>query len=214
MTVRGRSNSVALVGGVGKAFGAYRCRRSRRFLESKSTFDAPNLEKLVYNWDGFDYNPMTTLNSEKLAALAKDLTKDYPRSPRELLAGYIIGMRTLDKCRAALNNSLGEYHFDCPVDAMFFEFTGTTADQFKDFVATGANDQEVAEWVQKHAKPRERIEIIKWNNGLRYKRLSEMDDGIQEYMEDYIPQFVPKHLQHHIDYFFDIYDAEEKRMET
>jgi hypothetical protein len=37
---------------------------------------------------------------------------------------------------------------------------------------------------------------------------------IQEYMEDYIPEFVPKHLQHHIDYFFDIYDAEEKRMET
>jgi hypothetical protein len=33
-------------------------------------------------------------------------------------------------------------------------------------------------------------------------------------MEDYIPQFVPKHLQHHIDYFFDVYDAEEKRMET
>jgi Domain of unknown function (DUF5069) len=157
---------------------------------------------------------MTTLNSEKLASLAKDLTRDYPRSPRELLAGYIIGMRTLDKCRAELNSSLGEYHFNCPLDNMFFEYTGITADQFKDFVATGANDQEVAAWVAEHAKPRERIEIIKWNNDLRYKRLSEMDDGIQEYMEDYIPQFVPKHLQHHIDYFFDIYDAEEKRMET
>ena len=68
--------------------------------------------------------------------------------------------------------------------------------------------------VQQHAKPRERIEVIKWNNDPRYKRLSEMDDHTQEYMEDYIPQFVPKHLQHHIDYFFDIYDAEEKRMET
>ena len=157
---------------------------------------------------------MTALNSEKLAALAKDLTKDYPRSPRELLTGYIIGMRTLDKCRASLNNSLGEYHFDCPVDNMFFGFTGITADEFKDFVAIGASDEEVAAWVQRHAKPRERIEVIKWNNDLRYKRLSEMDDSIQEYMEDYIPQFVPKHLQHHIDYFFDIYDAEEKRMET
>ena len=123
-------------------------------------------------------------------------------------------MRTLDKCRASLNNSLGEYHFDCPVDNMFFGFTGITADEFKDVVATGASDEEVAEWVQQHAKPRERIEIIKWNNDLRYKRLSEMDDHTQEYMEDYIPQFVPKHLQHHIDYFFDIYDAEEKRMET
>jgi Domain of unknown function (DUF5069) len=123
---------------------------------------------------------MSTLNSGKLASLAKDLAKDYPRSPRELLAGYIIGMRTLDKCRAALNNSLGEYHFNCPLDGMFFEFTGITTDQFKDFVATGANDEEVAAWVQEHAKPRERIEVIKWNNDLRYKRLSEMDDGIKK----------------------------------
>jgi hypothetical protein len=81
-------------------------------------------------------------------------------------------------------------------------------------VATGATDEEVTDWVEKHAKPRERIEIIKWNNDLRYKRLSEMEDGVQEYMEDYIPQFVPAHLRHHIDYFFDIYDAEERRMET
>ncbi|MGA8657114.1 MAG: hypothetical protein WB586_13290 [Chthoniobacterales bacterium] len=41
---------------------------------------------------------MTTSTSQKLGSLAKDLTKDYPRSPRDLLAGYIIGMRTLDKC--------------------------------------------------------------------------------------------------------------------
>ena len=116
---------------------------------------------MMYDCDRHDYNPMTTLNSEKLAALAKDLTKDYPRSPRELLAGYIIGMRTLDKCRASLNNSLGEYHFDCPVDNMFFGFTGITADEFKDVIATGASDEEVAEWVQQHAKPRERIEVIK-----------------------------------------------------
>ena len=49
-----------------------------------------------------------------------------------------------------------------------------------------------------------------WNNEWRYKRLSEMPDPIQEFMEEYIPQFVPLELRHHIDYFFDIYDAEEK----
>lgn len=157
---------------------------------------------------------MTTPNSQKLASLAKDLTKDYPRSPRDLLAGYIIAARTLDKCRAFLNNSIGEYHFDCPLDNMFFGFAGITSEQFKEFVSTGAEDEEIAAWIVQHAQPRERIEIIKWNNDLRYKRLSELPDSIQEFMEDYIPQFVPAHLRHHIDYFFDIYDAEEKRMET
>jgi hypothetical protein len=157
---------------------------------------------------------MTTPNSQKLASLAKDLTKDYPRSPRDLLAGYVIGMRTLDKCRAFLNDTVGEYHFNCPLDNMFLEFAGISAEDFKDFVASGATDDEVAAWVEKHAKPRPRIEIIKWNNHHRYQRLSEMDDHVQEYMEEYIPQFVPAHLRHHIDYFFDIYDAEEKRMEA
>jgi hypothetical protein len=157
---------------------------------------------------------MTTPNPKKLASLAKDLTKDYPRSPRDLLAGYIIAARTLDKCRAFLNNSIGEYHFDCPLDNMFFAFSGITSEQFKEFVSTGAEDEEIAAWIVQHAQPRERIEIIKWNNDLRYKRLSELPDRIQEFMEDYIPQFVPAHLRHHIDYFFDIYDAEEKRMET
>jgi hypothetical protein len=75
---------------------------------------------------------MTTPNSQKLASLAKDLTKDYLRSPRDLLAGYIIAGRTLDKCRAFLNNSIGEYHFDCPLDNMFFGFAGITSEQFKE----------------------------------------------------------------------------------
>ncbi len=128
--------------------------------------------------------------------------------------GYIIGARTLDKCRAFLNNSIGEYHFDCPLDNMFFGFTGITSEQFKEIVSTGADDEEIAAWIVKQAKPREQIEIIRWNDDLRYKRISEMSDEIQEYMEDYIPQFIPAHLRHHIDYFFDVYDAEEKRMET
>ena len=93
-------------------------------------------------------------------------------------------------------------------------FTGISSEQFKEIVSTGADDEEIAAWVGKHGKPRERIEIIRWNNDLRYKRLSELPDGMQEYMEDYIPQFVPPPLRHHIDYFFDVYDAEEKRMET
>jgi hypothetical protein len=34
---------------------------------------------------------------------------------------------------------------------MFFNDTGISADEFKDFVATGASDQEVEQWVQEHA---------------------------------------------------------------
>jgi Domain of unknown function (DUF5069) len=148
----------------------------------------------------------------KLKLLAPDLTKPktYPRSPRETLAGYVIGMRTLDKCRASLAGTLGEYHFNCPVDKMFLNFTGITAKKFQAKVAMGATDEEMAEFVKKNAKARPPGKIIKWNNEQRDRRLSEMPLGIQEYMETYIPQFVPKNRVVHV--FFDVYDIEEQRI--
>jgi hypothetical protein len=50
----------------------------------------------------------TLSNTDAARTLAKDLTKDYPRSPRETLSGYVIAARTLDKCRAALAGTVGE----------------------------------------------------------------------------------------------------------
>ena len=148
---------------------------------------------------------------DNVKKLAPDLTKGFPSSAHAMVAGYVLAKRALDKCRAELAGTVGEYHFDCPLDNIFFDFAGLKGADFKEFVATGADDAAVAQWVEKNAKKRERIEIIKWNNDLRYKRLSEMPDQMQEFMEDYIPKNVPPAVIHHVRYFFDIFDAEEKR---
>ena len=147
---------------------------------------------------------------EKVKLLARDLTREFPRSPRETLAGYVIAARAVDKCRAVLAGTAGEYHSGCPVDDMFLSFAGIPYEKFKEFVATGATDAEIADWIQKTAKPRPRIEIIRWNNDLRGKRISELSDGIQEYMEDYIPKSVPRNRP--VYFFFDVYDLEEQRI--
>jgi len=147
---------------------------------------------------------------EKLKLLAKDLTRDFPRSPRETLAGYVIAARAVDKCRAVLAGTGGEYHSGCPVDQMFLEFAGIAYETFRQFVATGATDAEIADWIQKTAKPRPRLELIRWNNQLRGMRLSELPDAVQEYMEDYIPKFVPRNRPVYV--FFDVYDLEEQRI--
>jgi len=128
-----------------------------------------------------------------------------------MLAGYILAKRALDKCRAELAGTVGEYHFDCPLDKMFFDFAGLKGANFRKFVATGADDAAVAQWIEKQATKRPRIKIIKWNNEWRYKRISELPAKLQEFMEDYIPKNVPPEVIHHIRYFFDIFDAEEKR---
>ncbi len=148
--------------------------------------------------------------NDRLKLLAKDLTKEFPRSPRETLAGYVIAARAVDKCRAVLAGTGGEYHSGCPIDALFLDFAGIPYEAFREFVATGVTDAEIAAWIEKTATPRPRIEIIRWNNDLRGKRLSEMPDGIQEYMEDYIPQNVPRNRPVYV--FFDVYDLEEQRI--
>ncbi|HEY9744699.1 MAG TPA: DUF5069 domain-containing protein [Oculatellaceae cyanobacterium] len=148
--------------------------------------------------------------SEKLKKLAKDLTRDYPRSPRETLGGYVLAARILDKCRADLNGTNGEYNFNCPLDQTFFEFTGIDADEFKAFVATGALDEEVDKWIRSHSKQTERIEVVKWNNWLRYLTVKDLPEELQVIMEDYIRENIPAgRVVYH---YFDIYDIEEKRL--
>lgn len=149
-------------------------------------------------------------NQEKLKLLAKDLTKEFPRSPREMLAGYVIAARAVDKCRAVLAGSAGDYHSGCPVDQMWLDFAGIDYDTFKAYVATGASDDEITAWIQTSAKERPRMEIIHWNNDLRAKRLRDLPDDVQEFMEDYIPQFVPRNRPVYV--FFDVYDLEEQRI--
>ena len=150
------------------------------------------------------------MTNEKLKLLALDLTKNYPRSPRETLAGYVIAARMLDKCRAVLAGTAGEYHFDCPLDNQFLGFAGIKADEFKTLVATGVPEDEIAAWIEQHSKVKDRAEIIVWNNKLRCTRLCDMPINLQEFLEGYIPQFVPKNRPVYV--WFDVYDLEEGRI--
>lgn len=141
---------------------------------------------------------------------ALDLTTQFPRSPRFVLGGYIVAARALDKCRAVVAGTNGEYHFDCPLDNFFFEFTEIKSEDFQAFVETGADDDAVAKWIQENAKEHTTEEIVIWNNSLRYKRISEMPVELQVFIEGYIAEFIPadKIVYH----WFDIYDIEEGRI--
>ncbi|MCG8598611.1 MAG: DUF5069 domain-containing protein [Verrucomicrobiales bacterium] len=141
---------------------------------------------------------------------APDLSRTYPRSPRETLGGYVVAARTLDKCRAEVAGTLGEYHFDCPLDNLLFDFTGITADQLREKVSSGATDEEIGNWLRDTSKVKEKREVIKWNNDLRYKRISEMPIELQEFLEEYIPENLPDGSI--VYYWFDVYDIEEERI--
>ena len=57
---------------------------------------------------------------------APDLTQRPPRSPRVRLGGYTILPRLLDKARAVIAGTAGEYKYNNPNDGHFFRFTGLT----------------------------------------------------------------------------------------
>ena len=98
--------------------------------------------------------------------LAKDLTKEPPRSPRLRLGGYVILARTTDKCRAFLAGNIGEYHYDCPLDNILFGFKGVTGDDFKAQVQSGASDDDLGEWLDSHGVPKTPAEIKEWSDGM------------------------------------------------
>ena len=94
---------------------------------------------------------------------AKDLTKEAPRSPKERLGGFAILPRAIDKCRAVLANTNGEYKFDCSNDNVLFKFKGITGADLKDYIAQGHTDDEIVDWVKNHGLPKTDEEIQAWS---------------------------------------------------
>lgn len=108
---------------------------------------------------------MATEMKPKKKSTAPDLTKQPPRSPRVRLGGYNLLPRIIDKCRATIGGTNGEYNFACPLDMRFFDFTGIDPKAFKNEVAKGLGDGAILDWVNKRAKnARTQPEIVAWSN--------------------------------------------------
>jgi hypothetical protein len=82
------------------------------------------------------------------------------------LAGYVHLARMIDKCRAVLAGTEGEYIYPCPMDDRLLEFTGITADQFTDAVKAHPTDDGVAEWLRRTATLHDTAELETWNSRL------------------------------------------------
>jgi uncharacterized protein DUF5069 len=94
----------------------------------------------------------------------RDLTKAAPHSPRERIAGFAIASRAVDKCRASLAGTLGEYHYDCPLDNMLFSFKGINGEQFKAAVQTSDNYEDVGTWLLANGTMKTPVEIKTWSD--------------------------------------------------
>jgi hypothetical protein len=100
----------------------------------------------------------------KTSIIARDLAKQAPHSPRERIAGFAIASRAVDKCRASLAGTPGEYHYDCPLDHLLFSFKGITSEQFKAAVQTSKNYEDIGTWLQANGTAKTPAEIKAWSD--------------------------------------------------
>lgn len=98
---------------------------------------------------------------------ALDLTREFPRSPFDSLAGYFWLPRMIDKARAYFAGTHGDYTpYPCPADQRFLSFYGLDADKLGEVIKSGATDDEIAAWVNTHATKRTPEEMLEYYKGM------------------------------------------------
>ena len=94
----------------------------------------------------------------------RNLNNQAPHSPRDRIGGFAIACRAVDKCRASLAGTLGEYHYDCPLDNQLFSFKGITGEQFTAEVKIAKNYDEVGVWLLANGTAKTPPEIEGWSD--------------------------------------------------
>ncbi len=95
---------------------------------------------------------------------AKDLSKEAPTSPRIRTGGYAILARMADKGRAEIAGTVGDFHFDCPLDNYLFGFKGVTGAEVKKLLQDGKSDEEIAAWLDANGEPKSEDEKNAWSD--------------------------------------------------
>lgn len=136
-----------------------------------------------------------------------DLRTGVPRSPNESLGNYVLLPRIIDKCRALIAGTHGDYNYNCPLDRQFFDWAEVDAEQFKAQLEAGASDEEMLSWVQANSKQRSDADILAWSYRMRWRRPE--GDQMQGYFESLRMEVAPH--DYRIETWFQLLDADEKR---
>jgi hypothetical protein len=135
-----------------------------------------------------------------------DLTKRPPRSPRVRLGGYVILPRMLDKGRASVAGTLGEFKYACPLDQRFLDFVGIDPEALKKQLAAGKSDGEVLEWIEASAKKKPSAgEVLAWSMAQEQRGPADVES--RDYFNELHKSIAPK--REDITTWFDLLDLDD-----
>jgi len=135
-----------------------------------------------------------------------DLTQRPPRSPRVRLGGFSVLPRMLDKGRATIAGTPGEYHYACPLDQRFLDFAGVDAEALKTELAEGKGDGEILEWVLANSKTKPNEGAIRaWSETCEQRVPSDVES--RGYFNEMHTKYGPK--REDIVTWFDLLDLDD-----
>ena len=80
-----------------------------------------------------------------------DLSKAFPRSPKQEMAGLVHLPRIIDKGRAYKENKLADYIFPCPLDKIILNFLKVDTEVFAN-MTRDKKDAEINDWAKEQNK--------------------------------------------------------------
>jgi hypothetical protein len=132
-----------------------------------------------------------------------DLREHAPRAAREKLGGIHFMARTVDKMRAKIQNTLGQYKVGPGISMYLFEWLGITEPQFEEAVRNAKNDGDVVTWLHAHTDPATYADV---NERLATRGIRD-DAHYAELLPRY-PIFLEQPELRHARWF-DIFDADD-----
>jgi hypothetical protein len=130
-----------------------------------------------------------------------DLRVHPPRSARVKIGGLYFLARTIDKMRAKIQGTLGEYKIGPGISAYLFEWLGITEADFEAAVRAAKNDDDVVAWVHAHTDP-SRYEDV--NHRLETR-------GIRDaaHFEDVLPRYPVLREHPELRNWFEIFEVDD-----
>lgn len=108
-----------------------------------------------------------------------DLTKQFPRSPRETIHGVAMAARTTDKARADAAGTVGEYHYNCGMDQQVFALLGTDPAAFQAAATADTTDEAVSRLIERHLAGKSPAAVEAHNSGLLNSAPAPGSEGAQ-----------------------------------
>lgn len=136
-----------------------------------------------------------------------DLSRAFPRSPKQEMAGLVHLPRMIDKGRAYKENKLADYIFPCPLDKIILNFLRVDTEVFAN-MTRDKKDAEINDWAKEQTESKSQSDLDFINKQILERR-PDSEDRL-EYFNDLRNKIDPSRTD--VNTWADLIDLEEGRL--